>query len=154
SCVPLVRRVSFLFAAIFTRARAYLYLTPAHTFAPRPYVLHPAQMLPRIRAPYRATSSIVCIRTIATPVPSTSCATTGHSPVPFVISLSIGNADVPGPGMGVVRTSGKSSKYSLFDALKAAGGAICMHWPTMECQCRFFAALGWVASFHGPAHFL
>ncbi|KAJ7833726.1 hypothetical protein B0H14DRAFT_2800308, partial [Mycena olivaceomarginata] len=55
SCVPLVRRVSFLFVAIFTCARAYLYvcatssfaavfvhshqLTPIHTFAPRPYVL-------------------------------------------------------------------------------------------------------------------
>ncbi|KAJ7860708.1 hypothetical protein B0H14DRAFT_3445913 [Mycena olivaceomarginata] len=116
---PPVRRVSFLFAAIFTCARAYLYvcatslpidsfaavfvhshqLTPAHIF-PSP-IVSPAQMLPRIRALYRANSSIACVRTIATPLRALSQAT----PVPFVISLSIGNVDVPGPGMGVVRTS-------------------------------------------------
>ncbi|KAJ7728117.1 hypothetical protein B0H14DRAFT_3518686 [Mycena olivaceomarginata] len=77
--------------------------TPPSLLAPLTF--YPAQMLPRIRALYRATSSIACVRTIATPVPSTSCDTTGRSSVPFVISLSIGNADVLGPGMGVVGTS-------------------------------------------------
>jgi hypothetical protein len=36
--------------------------------------------------------------------------------------------------MSVVRTSGTSIKYSLFDVLKAAGGVICTRWPTMQCQ--------------------
>ncbi|KAJ7828590.1 hypothetical protein B0H14DRAFT_3873290 [Mycena olivaceomarginata] len=96
-------------------------------------------MLPRIRAPYHATSSTACVLTIATSVPSTSCAATGHSPVPFVISLSIGNADVLGPGMAWCGTAWRRHPHAL------AGP----RWNASAGSSR-----RWVASLHGSAHFL
>ncbi|KAJ7306158.1 hypothetical protein DFH08DRAFT_902295, partial [Mycena albidolilacea] len=62
---------------------------------------------------------------------------------------------------GRAQRSGTSIKYSLFDALKAAGGAIRTRWPTMEClvwhlalsvliHCRFFAALGCIFTWPRP----
>jgi hypothetical protein len=148
ACVPLVRRCVCDSPAHRQPRRG---LAPAHMFAPRSYVLQShthratnSRSQPSPSAPLhpRSIPSYRLHRVRPHHRHSTSCAATGHSPVPFVISLSIGNVDVLGSGMawcGRARRSGTSIKYSLFDALKAAGSAICTRWPTMECLVWYLA---------------